>query len=221
LADAEKAALVRDPEGFVASTAQPCFARYVAKVLVGDETTMDLAAASRQAALSPSQQANLFSHCILEQEFAASVVSSFGTTSINLTAGRSGAESSASAAGPPPLVLLVADRTDTMFGYGLQERIRRNLALLERVASPEQPSQRGQRRVASMLLNPSAQDSLSPTVQLRLALAYGPFLPEQRPLADYLWFAQSPSVRLLTHCKNAVSREGAKPAGEFSILGAF
>jgi hypothetical protein len=75
--------------------------------------------------------------------------------------------------------------------------------------------------VVSVLLNPTALDSLSPTAQLRLALAYGPFLPKQRTLADYLWFAQSPPVRVLTHCKNAVSREGAKPAGEFSILGAF
>ena len=72
-----------------------------------------------------------------------------------------------------------------------------------------------------MLLNPTAADSLSPTVQLQLVLAYGPFLKDQRLLADFLWFSRSPPVKILTRPKNPINNEGEKPPGESSIIGAF
>ena len=76
-------------------------------------------------------------------------------------------------------------------------------------------------KVLSVLLNPTAQDSLSQTVQLQLCLAYGPFLKDQKPLADFLWFTDSPPVKILTRPKNAINAEGEKPAGESSSIGAF
>ena len=77
------------------------------------------------------------------------------------------------------------------------------------------------REILSVLLNPSAADSLAVTAQLQLALAYGNSLPTQRPLADFLWYSSYPSVKLLTRPKNAISREGDKPPGESSVIGAF
>lgn len=46
-------------------------------------------------------------------------------------------------------------------------------------------------------------------------------MTDQRPLADVLWFSEHPPVKLLCRVKNPISREGDKPAGESSILGAF
>lgn len=123
----------------------------------------------------------------------------------------------------PPLVLAVVDLQDVAYGYGVQGRLEHRLGLLHPTISGDDPQRppASQNRVVSVLLNPSAADSLAPAVQLRLALAYGDELPEQRPLGDYLWYPTSPPVRLLTHMKNAISREGSKPAEETSILGAF
>lgn len=78
--------------------------------------------------------------------------------------------------------------------------------------------------VISVLLNPTADDSLSDTVQLSLCLGYGQNVLEQsRPLADYLWYSAEnrPPLKLLPRVKNPISREGDKPAGESSIIGAF
>ena len=57
--------------------------------------------------------------------------------------------------------------------------------------------------------------------QLRLSLAYGKFLPEQRMLADFVWFSKEPPLKLLTRPKNPINKEGDKPPGESSVIGAF
>lgn len=129
------------------------------------------------------------------------------------------------------------------FGYGIRERASRilkkyrndkytaSLAAYELLASatsgdkkktPQKPVEpKDNVKIVSVLLNPTAQDSLSPTVQLQLCLAYGPFLKDQKPLADFLWFSTSPIVKILTRPKNPISAEGEKPPGESSIIGAF
>ena len=78
------------------------------------------------------------------------------------------------------LVVLAAVR-DIVFGYGLPERIKRNISFLKNKGKIVEES-KGKEEVLSVLLNPTSQDSLSlpGTVQLRLALSYGddevPFL---------------------------------------------
>lgn len=99
------------------------------------------------------------------------------------------------------------------FGFGVEERLRRNLQ--------RRTSMDAKVDVVSVLLNPTAEDSLSSTVQLQLALGYGPYLKDQKPLAEYLWFSSYPPVKILTRTKNPISAEGEKPAGESSIIGAF
>jgi hypothetical protein len=75
--------------------------------------------------------------------------------------------------------------------------------------------------VMTVLMNPMPKDSLSATAQLRLTLNYGPYLDESRPLANYIWYTDFPPIKILTRMKNPINREGQKPPGEASIIGAF
>lgn len=147
---------------------------------------------------------NYFSYRILQQEYTATLVA------------RRFAD--ADAANKELMVVLLAPESDIKFGLGVEERVKRSVNRVRATA----PSSNNNAKVYSVLLNPSAVDSLSDTAQLRLVLAYGPtLLRYQRPLADFLWYSEYPPVRLLTRTKNPIDREGDKPAGESSILGAF
>lgn len=57
-------------------------------------------------------------------------------------------------------------------------------------------------QIRSIVLNPTASDSISLSKNLRLTLGYGDFLPISRPLANYAWFSSSPFPNLLTHMLN-------------------
>lgn len=122
------------------------------------------------------------------------------------------------------MVVLVGTEK-TKFGFGVQERAKRNLYKLRSGSSRDfvnvTSSDASVVDVVSVFLNPTAVDSLSPTVQLQLSLGYGPILREQRLFANYLWFSEYPAVKLLTRPKNPISREGEKPPGESSVIGAF
>ena len=112
------------------------------------------------------------------------------------------------------LVVLITDHARIKFGYGLRERTK---VLLNQ----EDIIEKGNDDVLSIIVNPSAKETLSETSQLRLSLAYGKFLPDQRMLADFIWFSEEPSLQILTRPKNAISAEGEKPPGESSVIGAF
>ena len=71
------------------------------------------------------------------------------------------------------------------------------------------------------MIDPTAADSLSATAQLRLSLAYGQYLGDQRPLADFVWFSEAPPLKIIARPKNPINKEGDKPAGESSVIGAF
>ena len=122
------------------------------------------------------------------------------------------------------MLVVIADNSEVVFGYGLQSRIERYLDFFQykkNGISASDESKASNDEVWSLLLNPTEKDSLSFTAQLRLALAYGPNLKDQKPLSNFLWFADYPKVKLLTRPKNAISKEGEKPPGESSIIGAF
>lgn len=53
-----------------------------------------------------------------------------------------------------------------------------------------------------MLLNPTAEDTLSGTRALRLALEYAEDLYAGKPLADYIWFTKSPKVNQIPRMVN-------------------
>ena len=54
----------------------------------------------------------------------------------------------------------------------------------------------------TVLVNPTAIDSLSDNRSLRLALEYADDLYAGKPLANYLWFTKSPKVSLIPRMLN-------------------
>jgi len=139
-----------------------------------------------------------------EKFFALQILQNEGTaTTLSRYAGEHAKED---------LVVLVTDLARLRFGFGVQDRTK---ALLKKTIVE------GSEEVLSILVNPSASETLSQSSQLRLSLAYGKFLPEQRMLADFVWFSKEPPLKLLTRPKNPINKEGDKPPGESSVIGAF
>lgn len=219
LSEEQKRSLIADIPGFISSKAQPGFARYAEKVL--------LAPADNNSTYSDE---NRIAARMLQQEVIASTAAQL-SMSMSMSRSDTGSDDSNSvdnrhnnSSGSGRLVVLWLDKRDAIFGLGVQERVRRNL----QARLQQQPANTYSPEVYSVLLNPTARDSLSDTVQLRLCLAYTPTLQQasgeqQRPLVDFIWFGpfSPPASRLLPRVKNPISREGDKPPGESSILRAF
>lgn len=222
LSELEKQIYVPDTDGFVLSVKGPGFQRYTEKVIL---PSYQFHAENKLLGDNPTPE-KFFSSRILWDEGMASSAVTYLTEK------------------PAKTMMVVLTGLDHVkFGYGIRERALRglknfrdkkyaaSLAAYEALVAaasgdekkkPQKPADAPKDvKVLSVLLNPTAQDSLSPTVQLQLCLAYGPFLKDQKPLADFLWFTDSPPVKILTRPKNPINAEGEKPAGESSIIGAF
>ena len=117
------------------------------------------------------------------------------------------------------VVLAVVNRS--RFGCGLSQRIQRNLDLVRNQVNIGTATATGMKTVYTALLNPTMEDSLAVTSQLQLILGYGPDLQDSEVIADYLWFDSSPPSKLLPRVKNPINREGDRPPGESSVIGAF
>ena len=103
--------------------------------------------------------------------------------------------------GPAALVACVVDEAHLTFRYGVQGRLDR----LDR--DPESPTS-PKLRSTSVLLNPTADSTFSASNNLRLSLAAD--VAVTRPLADYVWFSESPKPSLITHMMNPID-------GQFKI----
>ncbi|CAM9855375.1 unnamed protein product [Discosporangium mesarthrocarpum] len=88
--------------------------------------------------------------------------------------------------------VLVLQREDHVkFGFGASARAERiGESLGTKVSSK------------TVLLNPTAKDSLSGTTALRLALQLADDLYSGKPLANYFWFSKSPKVNLIPRMVN-------------------
>jgi uncharacterized iron-regulated protein len=222
LSEIEKQIYVPDTEGFVASVKAPGFQRYTEKVIL---PSYQFHAENKLLGPNPSPEKFFSSRILWDEGMASSAVTYITEQPANT------------------MMVVLTGLDHVKFGYGIRERALRglrnfrdrkaaaNLASYEALSAaaggddkkkPQKPAEASKDvKVLSVLLNPTAQDSLSPTVQLQLCLAYGPFLKDQKPLADFLWFSASPPVKILTRPKNPINSEGEKPAGESSIIGAF
>lgn len=60
----------------------------------------------------------------------------------------------------------------------------------------------GQFATKTVMLNPTAEDSLSGTRALRLALEYADDLYNGKPFANYLWFTKSPRANQIPRMLN-------------------
>jgi hypothetical protein len=207
LVDSDRSKYVPDPAGFLDTVRKSGFQRYADKVI----------AASFQADLesgtipTKTNLENYFGNRILVDEGIASSAASYVNDN------------------PATTLVIVSRKERVIFGYGIQERAKRHLLLLKSLNKSNQESTGDdetenldlEKNISSVLLNPTAKDSLSYISQLQLCLAYGDFLKDQKPLANFIWFSNDPAVKLLTRPKNSISKEGDKPAGESSILKAF
>ena len=192
LSNEERERYVSDTNGFVSSVTSKGFKRYADTVIADNFARKG----TRETQLTA------------EKFFAVQILQNEGTaTALSRYANEHSKES---------LVVLVTDNARIRFGFGLQDRTK---ALL--MTGEEAFVEGGSEGVLSILINPSAQETLSQSSQLRLSLAYGKFLPDQHMLADFVWFSDEPPLKLLTRPKNPISREGDKPPGESSVIGAF
>ena len=201
LSDAEKSDAITDPQAFVNFVKNPGFTRYTEKIISPAYQKLK----SRGILGEKVTQESYFGYRIYEDEAISTMIANYASRDTTFVA--------------------LVGNGRTKFGYGIQERTLRILSAKYGLGTTSTSSNGGDSSdkvdVVSMLLNPSATDSESPTVQLLLTLGYGPLLKEQRPLSNYLWFSNSPPIKILTRPKNPISAEDEKPAGESSIIGAF
>ena len=197
LTNDDRQTYIRDPLGFVESVRGEGFQRYTDKVIL---PSYEFYAKNNLLGKNPTPE-KFFASRIFNDE-------AIGAGAANYVANR-----------PKTVMVVLAGMEKVKFGYGIRERTLRELRRLRGSATTENEAVGA--TVLSVLMNPTAADSLSPTVQLQLVLAYGPFLKDQRPLGDFLWYSKSPPVKILTRPKNPINNEGDKPAGESSIIGAF
>lgn len=217
LSDEARLALVPDLDGFVQSVAGDGFKRYTDNVLAdgfdkfvamqNDTSTSTTRIIGSKK--SPVTVENYISGRILRDEVMA------------VQAAKWIAEQD-----KPSVLVTLLDEAQTKFGFGVQERVARNLARVRQSTNGVELSEATKKdkvsgEILSVLLNPTAADTLSMTAQMRLCLAYGQFLKFQRPLANFLWFSKYPPLKLLIRTKNPINAEGEKPPGESSILKAF
>ena len=202
LTDTEKSSSITDPQAFISFVKNPGFTRYTERIISPAFQKLK----SRGILSEKVTQESYFGYRIYEDEAISTMIANYASRDTTFVA------------------LVGSGRTK--FGYGIQERTIRILNTKYGIGTSPLPSTGSSSDgdkvdVVSMLLNPTASDSESPTVQLLLTLGYGPILKEQRPLSNYLWFSNSPPIKILTRPKNPISAEDEKPAGESSIIGAF
>jgi hypothetical protein len=117
---------------------------------------------------------NFFAERILVHEAAATAAATFA------------------ASRPESLVAIVAPTPDLRFLGGINGRIPRVCRALNPASKVTDDA------VTTILLNPSAEETLSRTRYLRLEIGTGPdTLQYQTKVADYLWFSSSPKVNLI------------------------
>jgi hypothetical protein len=96
-----------------------------------------------------------------------------------------------------PLMMIVSDFKDARFMGGANSRIPR----VCRYLSPD--SVIDEKSVTSIMINPTAQNTLSESNYIRTAIGTTPDTRiYQTKLADYIWFSQNPKVNMLPHMMN-------------------
>uniref|UniRef100_A0A7S2N1K1 Haem-binding uptake Tiki superfamily ChaN domain-containing protein n=1 Tax=Helicotheca tamesis TaxID=374047 RepID=A0A7S2N1K1_9STRA len=100
---------------------------------------------------------------------------------------------------PDSLVMLVSEMKDVRYMGGINGRIPR----ICRVLRGEGECSVDESAVTTILLNPSAEETLSGSQYLRLEIGTAPKnLAYQTKVADYIWFSKMPKVNLLNRMMN-------------------
>ena len=172
---------VLDPEGFIAVTRDPRYKLYTDRSLLKDYKPID----------EEDDIKGFFAERIFVHETAASVVAKYAVEK------------------PESLVTILAPTRDVRYLQGINGRIPRVYGSLigkineNSVGSASITNKVSDNAVTTILLNPTAEESLSAGRFLRLEIGTGPdTLPYQTKVADYLWFSASPKVNLIPRMMN-------------------
>jgi hypothetical protein len=173
---------VKDPNGFIATTNDPKFKLYTDRSLLKDRLLLK----SKNG--ETVSEGNYFAERILSHEAGATSVSQFAINNRNDD--------------DDCLIAIVAPINDVRYMGGINGRIPRvykflssNIESSSDASSNESISMND---ITTILINPTAADTLSRTSRLRLEIGTGPdTIPYQTKIADYLWFTSSPPVNLL------------------------
>lgn len=72
----------------------------------------------------------------------------------------------------------------------------------------------------SVLVNPTAEDTLSLSRSIRLALEYADDLQNGQPVANYLWFSKSPKVNMIPRMVNPEDKGWLESVNLYDFKGA-
>jgi hypothetical protein len=187
---------VKDPNGFIATTNDPKFKLYTDRSLLKDRLFVAKADTSSLSS-EPVSEGNYFAERILSHEAGATFVSQYAMdhrTTDNCC-----------------VIAIVAPINDVRYLGGINGRIPRiyqylsettgnssNESLSTSTSTSVPESLITMNDITTILINPTAIDTLSRTVRLRLEIGTGPdTIPYQTKIADYLWFSSSPPVNIL------------------------
>ena len=127
------------------------------------------------------QIGNYFSERILVHETAATAAAKYASDK------------------PDSFVALVAPTPDVRFLQGINGRIPRICQFLNPSGNLVTAN-----AVTTILLNPTASETLSKSRYLRLEVGTGPeTIDYQSKVSDYLWFSSSPKVNMIPRLMNA------------------
>ncbi|KAL3768513.1 hypothetical protein ACHAW5_006709 [Stephanodiscus triporus] len=169
---------VADAPGFIALTQEPKFKLYTDKSLLKDFVASSSPTAKDEAS-TKAEQGNFFAERILVHEACATAIARWATSR------------------PDSLVVTIAPVADVRFLGGINGRVPRVCKYL----NPE--SLVDDEAVTTILLNPSAEETLSESKWLRLEIGTAPNnWTYQSKIADYLWFSSMPKVNMLPRMMN-------------------
>ena len=164
---------VPDTEGFIALSQDPKFRVYSERSLLKDFNPT--AGNNKDETIG-----NYFSERILVHETAATAVAKYAYDK------------------PDSFVAMIAPTPDVRFLQGMNGRIPRICQFLNPTGNLVTEN-----AVTTILLNPTAAETLSKSRYLRLEVGTGPdTIDYQSKVADYLWFSSSPKVNLIPRLMN-------------------
>jgi len=172
---------VLDPEGFISVTKDQRYKLYTDRSLLKDYAPTN----------DDDNLKGFFAERIFVHEAAASVVANYAVNK------------------PEALVTIVAPTPDVRYLQGINGRIPRVYGSLVKrnndngTNSQTVTNKVSDNAVTTVLLNPTAAETLSAGRFLRLEIGTGPeTLAYQAKVADYLWFSSSPKVNLIPRMMN-------------------
>ena len=186
-----RAQYVRDASGFIALSQDPRFKLYTDRSLAKDFPPSSSSNNNNSKGNDKDSFANFFSERIMAHEAGATALAQYA---VGLDAN---AEPRGSYSASSSFVTVLAPIADLRYLGGINGRLPR----ICRALKPD--SGVTDNAVTTILLNPTAVDTLSKTRHLRLEIGTSPDnLDYQTKVADYLWFSTSPKVNLIPRLMN-------------------